>query len=187
VERETYGDRVVTAAPRWICRDEKDQQRLEAWTNAQLDAIDAVFEAAYDPARDPFYIFHPTLAALEEENAQRVKRGRVILAARAGDHETLARLADTLELRRLAFKRHRRGREKGERRPRDLPQVTKVCCEDALDDVEHIRRIWKREYGRQNRGADSPPTAMGIAARRHGIEDETTLINFKKNRHRKRL
>jgi hypothetical protein len=177
-------DRVTPTTPRWVCLSAADIERLEAWTNAKLDEM---YDNAADPTRDPFHFFHPTIALLERDIAQRVKRGSVILAARAEDHETLARLADTEELRRLAFKRqhHRQGREKGEERPHDLPQTTKWCCEEALDDVGHIRRIWKREYGRHNRGPDSPPTAMGIAARRYGLKDKT-LENFKKNRHRKR-
>jgi hypothetical protein len=109
----------------------------------------------------------------------------VILAVRAKDRATVERLADTPELRQLALRealrQHRRGREKGEQRPRDLPQTTKWGCEEALEDVEHIRRIWKRHYGRRNRAME--PTAIEIAARRWGIKDET-LINFKKNRHR---
>jgi hypothetical protein len=165
-------------SPRWDCRDEKDIEHFEAWTNAQLDELEKLEELAYDPRRDPFHIFHPTAALLEQDNAQRLKRGRVILAVEAGDHETFARLADTPELRRLAFKRHKRGRETGDSRPRDIPQLTKWCCEEALADVVHIRRIWKQTYGLRNRAMS--PTAMEIAARRHNIDPEV-LIDFKKN------
>lgn len=168
--------------PRWDCHDEKDQERLEAWTNARLDSID---DTAADPKRDPFHIFDPTVAVLEQDIAQRLKRGRVKIAARAGHYETVARLADTVELRRLALSSldHRRGREIGDQRPNDLPQTTKRCCEEALADVEHIRQIWKTTYGKRNRSAS--PTAMEIAARRWGIDD-TLLINFKKNRNRRK-
>jgi hypothetical protein len=31
--------RVTPTTPRWDCRDEKDIERLEVWTNAQLDAM----------------------------------------------------------------------------------------------------------------------------------------------------
>ncbi len=167
----------MTKPPRWLCRDEKDQQCLEDWTNRALDAMfepsAADIASEQDPTHSP--IFHQELSA-------QLKRGRVIVAARGSDHETLARLATTPELLRLAFKPHRRGREKGEHRPRDLSQLTKWGCIEALADVEHIRRIWKNEYGLRNRSES--PTAMEIAARRWGINAEV-LITFKKNRHRR--
>lgn len=85
-------------------------------------------------------------------------------------------LADTPELRRLAFRKHRVGREKGEARPRDLSRVTRLCCEQALEDVALIRRIWKQHFGRVNRSSE--PTAFGIAARRYNIKEEV-LLTFK--------
>jgi hypothetical protein len=165
----------MSKPPRWLCRDEKDQQCLEDWTNR---ALDSMFEpSAADIAReqDPTPVFH-------QELSTQLKRGRVIVAARAGESETLARLATTPELLRLALKPHKRGREKGEQRPRDLPQLAKWGCIEALADVEHIRRIWKNEFGKRNRSES--PTAMEIAARRWGIDPEV-LITFKKNRHRR--
>jgi hypothetical protein len=119
----------IKPPPRWDCRDPKDQKHLEDWTNAQLKALDDAAcaaaddaaDAAYDPKRDPFYFYHPTIEMFEKEQ---LKRRRVIRAARAGDHETAERLADTEELLRLrlsfALKRHKRGREKGD--PRPLPK-----------------------------------------------------------------
>jgi hypothetical protein len=178
--------------PDWVCHSEAAIKRFEAWTNAQLDEIPTWFEeefgqtAANMTCDDYLLLQDPKFAAeVEHEASARLKRSRVIRAAREGDHDTLARLADTEELRRLAlplaFRRHRQGREKGEWRPRDLPQTTKWRCEEALADVKRIRQIWKQHYGRRNRTIE--PTAIGIAARRWSIKDNT-LINFKKNRHR---
>src|SRR6476620_3104138 len=45
-------------------------------------------------------------------------------------------------------KKHKSGREKGERRPRDLPAETKQNCEGARDDIELIHQIWKSTYGK---------------------------------------
>ena len=163
------------APPSWVCHSEADIKRFEAWTNARLDEM---FEPRSDEHLIQLSLSDPKFAASVEAGA---KRRRVITAARARDTAALTRLADTEELRRLAFSPHRRGREKGEPRPRDLPQLTRWCCEEALADVKRIRQIWKRHYGRQNRTIE--PTAIEIAARRWGIKDET-LINFKKNRHR---
>jgi hypothetical protein len=165
--------------PRWDCVSEAAIERFEAWTNKQLDAM---FERPDEHLIQLSLLDPKFVASGEKQASEQRKRGGVIVAARVGDHETLARLANTEELLRLAFKRHKRGREKGERRPRDLRQLTKWCCEEALADVEHIRQIWKNAYGKRNR--TSEPTAIGIAARRYGIEVDT-LINFKKNRHRR--
>jgi hypothetical protein len=178
--------------PHWVCHSEADIKRFEAWTNARLDEIPTWFEeefgqTAANMTRDDYLLLQDPkfAAAVEQDASTRLKRSRVIRAARAKDHEAIARLADTVELLRLALrlmsKRHQRGREKGEPRPGDLSQLTRRCCEEALADVKHIRRIWESEYGLRNRAMD--PTAMDIAARRWGIKDEV-LENFKKNRHR---
>jgi hypothetical protein len=172
------------APPHWDCHSEADIRRFEAWTNARLDEM---FEPRSDEHFIQLSLLDPKFAtAVEHEASTQLKRGRVIMAARAGDTATLVRLADTEELRRLAFRRHRRGREKGERRPRDLPELTSWCCEEALADMKRIRQIWQRPppygYGRRYRAID--PTAISIAARRYNL-DESVLINFKKNRHRR--
>jgi len=160
-----------TKLPRWFCRDAKDRERFEAWTNTALD------EASKNPSTD---FFDETFAdAVEQDFKQQLKRGRVLLAREAQDHEALARLADTEELRRLAFQRHKQGREKGEHRPRDRRPVLKICLEDAANDVDRIRDLWQRAYNRRNRTKE--PTAIAIAARRYGVK-ETQLVNFRKNR-----
>jgi hypothetical protein len=168
--------------PRWDCRDEKDRESFEAWTNAQLDEM---FEPSAADIRREQVLFSDSKFpnVLEQEASERLKRGRVIMAARAGDYDMLARLADTEDLRQLAFRRRKPGRAKGEPRPRDLPQTTKWCCEEALADVDRIHQLWKNKLGKCNRSA--APTAMEIAARRCGV-DVDVLDNFKKNRHRNR-
>ena len=175
----------TTPPPRWACRDKKEQHRFEAWTLARLDEEDAHEMDNYDPALDPWHIVDPkSLVALEKDASERLKRGRVIVAARARDHDALVRLADTEDLRRLAFRPHKRGREKGERRPRDLPDIVRAGCEEALFLVERIRDIWQNEptYGKRNRTLK--PTAIESAARRCAV-DSDTLVNFKKNRPRR--
>ena len=163
-------------APRWICRNQREQKLLEDWTNARLDEL---FEpSAADIAREQDHTHSPVF---HHELSAKLQRGRVILAVQAKDHAAVEQLANTEELRRLALREaltpHRRGREKGESRPRDYPPTLKWSLPDALADVDHIRRIWKREYGLRNRAA--APTAMDIAARRWGIDPEV-LITFKK-------
>ena len=136
--------------------------------------IDESDEEAYDPAPDerllqlqlgdPNYV-----AATEKDISDRLKRGRVIRAKRAGDHEALARLATTEELRRLAYRRLRDAGATKANRDRVIYQDRlKSSLEEASYDVERIREIWQQHYGRRNRKAE--PTAIEIAARRHGMQ-----------------
>jgi hypothetical protein len=178
------GHPLPTEPPDWRCsHGAADRKQFEAWANARLDEWYEPASAA-DIRREQLLFSDPKfVAATEQYASRRLKHGRMIVAARSGDHEALTRLADTDELRqlgfRLALKRHRRGREKGDRRPGDLPELLKWCLEDAADDVNRIRKIWQEDYKRRNRTMD--PTAVAIAARRHGVS-ETALINFRKNR-----
>jgi hypothetical protein len=157
--------------PRWDCRSAADQKRLEAWTNARLD------EAGDDMPIDESYA-----VATEKHFGQVLKRGRLLVAVKAKDKKTVARLADTEELRLLALQQRGRGRAPGDRRPNDLPEVERWACQEAVDDMERIRLIWQHDFGKRNRSAD--PTANDIAARRYNIEPDI-LINYRKNRRRK--
>jgi hypothetical protein len=75
-----------------------------------------------------------------------------------------------------------RGRRRGERRPNDWSDDEVDVLPYAAEDVIRIRQIWKR-LGGQNRGDANPPTAIGIAARRHGLTEER-LRSLLKNRTR---
>jgi hypothetical protein len=168
--------------PGWVCRNAAQLRALEAWTLARLDELS---EPTADDIRLEVEMMSDEkyMAMIQNDFAQRLKRGRLILARRAKDWKTVSRLADTEELRRLALRPRKRGRAKGESRPRDLPDFLKALLEYAAMDVEYIRAIWKRDFGKRNRSA--APTAIDIAARRNGVE-ENQLVNFKKNQHRTR-
>jgi hypothetical protein len=179
--------------PEWVCINDADRERFKAWTNARLDEIpmsmryakSELEQALEEQPDDPCYYLQDQkfVATVEQDFSERLKRGRVIEAAKRGDTEAIARLADTEELRMLAFRiRHNVGREKGEGRPRDYPLSLRLRLEAASNDVDCIYQIWKQHFGKRNRTMD--PTAGAIAARRHGVS-ETELINFRKNRHRR--
>jgi hypothetical protein len=180
----------------WDCRNAEDQRRLEAWTVARIDEIPPMmrwgkskFEQALEEQPDDpryHYMLNDPASGADTEKlfSERRKRNRVIDAAKRGDNEAMARLADTPELRRLAFAtRHARGREKGEPRPRDTPLSKRLRLEAADNDVNLIYQIWEQHFGKHYRTA--APTAVQIAAKRHGVtEDE--LKNFRKNKTRRR-
>jgi hypothetical protein len=76
-----------------------------------------------------------------------------------------------------AFERPGRGRPKEGWQPLD----------DASDDVDRIHQVWRQHFFRKGQGRYNrtmAPTAVQIAAGRHGVT-ETALINFRKNRHRR--
>ena len=114
----------------------------------------------------------------------RVKRGRVIQAARNRDVAALERLtANDPELTSLAFRqlatlRPGRGRKQGEPRPTDLSQLERVVLEDALAEIDRMRHImmttWSRWKGTEN-------IAMEIAAERAFVDLEQ-LIRFRQHR-----
>ena len=152
--------------------------------NQQLDELDEPTEYEFnrdlEMQNDPAY-----LDALTKSFWHRLKRGRVIIAAKRRDVNALDRLTahdpalKDLAIRQLARVR-RRGRRKGEARPRDLTQVERIVLEDAISDVDSIRRICKAYFDRW-KGSDS--IAIEIAAKRSHLNPEK-LRNFRKNRAR---
>jgi hypothetical protein len=156
--------------PRWNCFRAAQRAEFEAWTNAQLDAEEL---AAYDPTTDPM-LDNDFVDAYERDINADYKRGRVLVAKHNKDWETVAQLADTQELRRIAYRPRPRGRVKGEPRPRDVSQ----SVQEAASYYRRIRALWLRHYGRHNRSM--APTAIDIAARRWRVEPEQ-LANYLKN------
>lgn len=77
-------------------------------------------------------------------------------------------------------KKNNRGRRRGESRPSDFSPEESAALSDASQDVDRIRDIWKRRLGRMNRSERQPPTALEIAARRNGV-DEDKLRSWRSN------
>lgn len=172
--------------PRWDCLNQADQQRLQAWTNEQLDLLEQ--PTSDDLQHEAHMLADAKYLQMQERHFGLIRGlGMVAHAIKDGDIQTVDRLAaKSAKLRRFAFQllmhKRRPGRQKGERRPADLPETDRWALEDAADDVKRIRLIWTHYYTRQNRGEAQEPTAYTIAAERNGVDKEQ-LINFLKNRH----
>ncbi|MCK1450440.1 hypothetical protein IVB36_05845 [Bradyrhizobium sp. 35] len=78
-------------------------------------------------------------------------------------------------------KKNNRGRKRGESRPSDFSPLERDALSDAAQDMDRIRAIWKRRFGKMNRSERQPPTALEIAARRNGV-DEDKLRSWRSNR-----
>jgi hypothetical protein len=156
-------DPIVLRKPRWDCRHQADQEALEQWTDEQLDLIaDRPPEALVEHDAK---MYHALQALLSDQNLFRRQIERV---------------------RDFALWRHKRGRgrRKGEQRSDDWSDAELDAVPYAAEDVTRIRLIWKCEFGKQNRGDADPPTAIGIAARRHGLTEERLRLMLK-NRNRR--
>jgi hypothetical protein len=147
--------------PRWKCRNRADQKTLERWTNQQLDLI---------ADRPP--------AALVQNDAEMHRALQALLSDKTLFQEHVAHVRMLLTIKN----KRGRGRRRGERRPNDWSDDEVDVLPYAAEDVIRIRQIWKR-LGGQNRGDANPPTAIGIAARRHGLTEER-LRSLLKNRTR---
>lgn len=178
--------------PHWECRNSADQKRLEAWTIERLVELDKqeILQLLHHSIdhQSSSSVLSSFLSSYAQFSSNGIKRREVVAAAMARDVEALVRLADTEELRRVAFgiafpQPRGRGRAKGEPRPGDLPRDLKEACKFAMRDVERIQSIWMEHLGKRNRGPSAAPTAVDIAARRWGIVPDT-LINYRKNRRR---
>jgi hypothetical protein len=147
-----------------------DPARLEAWTLQQLESLDAV---------------HDWLAGEMEErqdwssvktSARAWRLDMAKLAARRDNLTPLRKLypeiAEFIQAPRRARGQHRVVADWEQKSHR---------MQLALEDVQRIRRIWRRHLGKSYRRDD--PTAETIAARRHGLT-VSQLVSFRKNMHR---
>jgi hypothetical protein len=148
-------------------------ERLEAWTNAALDAFgvhddDLPFENL--PRKSPAEWWRQEELAL------------AITEARRGHPERLRRLFPA-----IAEFIHSPPRRRGQRRRPQADPFRHLLLELALDDVRHIRKIWRERFGKSYAPRNGP-TALAIAARRHSNRHDTIteaeLTSFRSNRHR---
>ena len=65
---------------------------------------------------------------------------------------------------------------------RGRPRGGASKLDEAVADVARIRDLWQQTFGKRNRS--QPPTAIEIAARRHGLAS-VQLVNFRKNKSRR--
>jgi hypothetical protein len=166
--------------PRWVCRDEADQEWLTQWTIAELRAYyaevneehlladPAAIEAMFAEADQSFMESARAKAAVDEA----IETESFAPLDSLPDKLTRAALKE-LFLRACAAKKKRkrkRGRGKGEFRSTDRSPDLLFKLELAAGDVEIIRKeIWKEKLGKMNRGEHSPPEARDIAAKYRGV------------------
>lgn len=160
-----------SSLPKWNCRNQADQDYLETWTNQQLDLIADRLPASL-VRKDAE--MHSIIQAMLSDN-RTFERTLIYFAVADGDAATIERLTvEHPELRDFAVQlstyKRGRGRLKNERRPDDWSRDEANAFPFAAEGVSRIRAIWKRYFGKQNRTA--PPTAIDIAARRYGINEE---------------
>jgi hypothetical protein len=183
--------------PRWHCRDRRDQDALEKWTNEQLDLLynEPCDESAFS-ATDLQLIQEltqelPNLVITFPEEID-IKR-KILAAIKYNDFPTVGMLmlkypklrrfaAKALTRLRPAASKPGRGRKRGEPRKKDIPFFVRRELPYVLKDIANIKAIWKREFGKKNRPANNQPTAIGIAARRNGLDEESLIVWLKNKR-----
>jgi len=165
--------------PRWDCRNNALLERqLEEWTLAQLDKLDNDLVTERD-----IEIMHEWTDQefwSEEYFWRQQQRARIVKAAKAKNKKLLWRLAaNDYEFQQLALwlLTRGRGRPKGSW-PTDIVGEKRALLERAAIDVVRICDIWQDKLGHRNR--KERPTAVEIAARRWGV-DEDELGRFRKN------
>jgi hypothetical protein len=134
-----------------------DEARLTAWTNAQLEGpIDDLEYKLDDNTRLADHIIdeglRDYLLQLKEKNVDRFV-------------ELIAANPD--------WRRYVRRRAPGR------PRGGKLGLREALADVARISELWRKTFGTHYR--KTAPTAIAVAARRHGIAP-TELENYRANR-----
>lgn len=187
VLRSTLGA-VMPVKPRWVCHNQREQDLFEAWTNRQLDELDAGLAEKVNNENDAAYqvAVERVFSALAKKRAPLAKGRAVILAVKNKDENKLLQLIRDPKLARLVVREFTRklpigrGRKKGDSRPADINPFLRYVRMNAADDVKRIRSIWKQTFNKQNRTDD--PTALGIAARRYGLAEDD-LDNWRKNHH----
>jgi len=169
--------------PPWDCRNDEARRHLEEWTLDQLDKLDNELVTERDieimelTNSDAFHEWS------EQQPWREQLRVRVIKAAKAKDARLLTRLtANDPELQQLAYRvltfKRGRGRPKGSRAT-DIVGEKRALLEYAAIDVVRIYDIWQRKLKQRYR--TQRPTAIEIAARRWGFDDDEELRRFRKN------
>jgi ribosomal protein L34 len=168
--------------PRWNCRNEADRKRLEEWTLDQFNKLDDQLVTERDIEIMQLMNSDEFFEWSDQQSKREQQRGRVVKAAKAKDANLIQRLtANDPELQQLAVRvlTHRRGkgRPKGSW-PTDIPEEKRIALARAAADVRRIYDLWKRKLGFRYR--TQTPTAVEIAARRWGFDDDE-LKRFRRN------
>jgi hypothetical protein len=136
------------------------------------------------------------LARLQRRIEAAVKKNNPLALAqtmRRHDYPELVEYVEQAQKHRAERRANKtRGRERGDPRSTDYTGWERELYAMAAEDMDLIRQIWKREYGRANRGPDNQPTALDIVIRRYARDDDAEcrfrkrLMSWRSNRSRYR-
>jgi hypothetical protein len=168
--------------PPWTARNERERRAMVDWVNKKLDEENATeaqryadnFPPVIAPEHAEKYFKWRSEGGLERAAAE----AGVIDLARALVRSRWPYLADLVQLPPL---------KRGEKFRPELTGVLtgaqlrhKLSIADAAKDVKRIRRLWQAHYGQKNRRPSDGPSAVQIAAKRHGVSVEEVELRLKK-------
>jgi hypothetical protein len=181
--------------PRWECRDETDQKRFTQWSLEQLEALWAEYEAEGPDDHEIWLSEHPeAMEAMNRAFNEGLRRRRRLFqidnaidqAKKAKDFGPLSALGKKHprlwqliceQLFDRAYCRGR-GRRKGEPRPTDRDPELLDSLQDAKDDIERLKWIWKKHYNKVNRGERNKPEAIDIVLVKHSWLKRKQLVRY---------
>jgi hypothetical protein len=174
-----------------VSRDDKtlppwtgDPKRMQDWTNAKLNEIDAAFDRELAAgARARLKAHAPPDRTAKEERKRKLTIGKRALAKSREASETWAlEEAETKNLEPLRKLHPQHARfinlpplgNRGDHFKKAInhdPLAPHRRLEEAVFDLSRIRAIWREHYGRSNRPSGEL-TAEKIAAERWGLTEE---------------
>ena len=187
--------------PPWFALNERDAKQMFEWVKRRLDQWDkglwAPSDTIWPSDEQRRQMREQTRAALGKADQWRREGGLERQAARRGDirpaleliRKLKPQLADLVQLPPLA-----RGRRRdpitvggvpvppGDKKPSGywvaVAEHRKLVAEAAAD-VKRIRVIWDEFFGKTNRRKGDGPSALDMAAERHGVTPDE-IVKFLK-------
>ena len=149
----------MTDLPPWHARNERDRKEMKEWLFRELHQmrVEEAERAAQETEMSITLQLAIYSAIYGRDEAKRMQPLRAM-------YPPLALFLQPPKGRRGMYRRSR-------------PKA-KVQAELAAGDVHRIRAIWKKHYGRQNRGRDDI-SAEAIAAEFHGLSEDEVVIALK--------
>ena len=173
--------------PPWIARNERHRRRMIEWVNARLDELDAADAQRQASIVDEDGRYCPPPEHAEKYYKWRDGGGLERAAADRGfidQARSLVRsrwpyIADLVQLPPLKRGEKYRPELTGVRTGGQLVRRWRIAS--AAADVKRIRELWQVHYeGKKNRHPDDGPSAVQIAADRHGVSVEEVELKLKK-------
>jgi hypothetical protein len=164
------------AKPRWIARNKREHDEMVSWVNARLDE-----------GRGGGFLSPEEADFIKERMRTAPERYQKWLRE-GGPEQEMARQGDIGPLRE--FVRKALGADIAEyvqlltpkrgKKYLPYPDERKQRIANAVADARRIKRIWAAGYGQKERSADDGPSAIGIAATRHGVGENEVAEGLKR-------